>query len=544
MYRNQTKYYGYEVLEYDRKSRFDDPTLTVEETLEKHGQILNEYAANNLESPIPEENKYREVGSSEHLDDRPEILRVLKAIESPAIKAVMVVDVQRLSRGDLEDAGRLIRLFRYSNTVVITPLRIYDLRDEYDRDAFERELKKGSEYLEYFKKIQSRGKIASVTAGNYVGSVAPYGYDRLKIKDGKKECYTLIENKEEADIVRLVFHWYCEEDLGVTAICRRLEEMNVKTKQGCPNWKSSVIYAMLENVHYIGYVRWNWRKVVKIIEDQEVKELRPKAKVDEYMVFKGKHKGIISEEQFKKAAEIKGRKHRNKTDTTLKNPFSGIMYCSCGHKIGYNTYMNHGVEVAPPKLVCNNKVHCKTGSADFNEVMKYICDTLRDCISDFEMMIDSDQDDSSKLHSNLIENLEKKLKDLEEQELLQWKAQTSPDPSQRMPNEIFKVLNDELLKEKEKVQKALCKALETAPKQINYKERILKFTDALNALEDPNVSAKIKNQYLRDIIERIDYERPPIVRITKKNAHLYNVETSKGLKYHIEPYKIKITLKD
>lgn len=64
----------------------------------------------------------------------------------------------------------------------------------------------------------------------------------------------------------------------------------------------------------------------------------------------------------------------------------------------------------------------------------------------------------------------------------------------------------------------------------------MKFTDALNALEDPNVSAKVKNQYLKDIIERIDYERPPIVRITKKSAHLYGADTEKGLQYHIEPY--------
>ena len=35
-------------------------------------------------------------------------------------------------------------------------------------------------------------------------------------------------------------------------------------------------------------------------------------------------------------------------------------------------------------------------------------------------------------------------------------------------------------------------------------------------LRDPDVSASIKNQYLKNAIERIDYERAPIVRITKK----------------------------
>ena len=180
MYREPVQFYYYEVLEYDRKSRMDDPLLSVEEVLEKHSKILEEYAIKNLSGPIPPENKYKEIASGETIKSRPEIRRLLKAIENPKIKAVMVVDVQRLSRGDLEDAGRLIKLLRYTNTYVITPMKVYDLRDEYDRDAFERELKRGNEYLEYFKKIQERGRLLSVKEGNYIGSAPPYGFDRIK----------------------------------------------------------------------------------------------------------------------------------------------------------------------------------------------------------------------------------------------------------------------------------------------------------------------------------------------------------------------------
>lgn len=544
MYRELPKFYYYEVLEYDRKSRSDDPLLSVEEVLERHGKILEEYALKHLDGPIPEENKYKEVGSSETIDDRPEMLRLLKAVESPAVKAVMVVDVQRLSRGDLEDAGRLIKILRYTNTYVITPHKIYDLRDEYDRDAFERELKRGNEYLEYFKKIQRRGKLASVKEGNYVGSVAPFGFVREPIKDGNKiECWTLKEKKDEADIVRLIFHWYCNEDIGVTAICRRLESMNIKTKNGHSTWKPSIVFGILENIHYIGCVRWNWRKTERVVEDQEVKKIRPKAKVDEYLVFEGKHDGIVSEELFNKAKKIKGTRHRTKTDTTLKNPFSGLMYCKCGAKIGYNTYNRDGKEFAPPKLVCNNQVHCRTGSADFREVLTYVCCTLKDCIADFEVRVSNDQDDSAKLHKNLIDNLEKKMKDLEAKELSQWEAQSDPDPDKRMPQHVFKMLNEKLLKEKEEVRQALCKAYESVPKPVDYKTKIVKFADAVAALEDPAVSAKIKNQYLKDIIERIEYERPAPVRITKENASKYNTTTSKGMKFHLEPYKISIALK-
>ena len=546
MYKDYPTFYYYEVKEYGRKSRTDDVLLSVEEVLEKHSKIIEEYAIKHLGGPIPPENRYMEVGSGESLKDRPEITRLLKDIEDPAVKAIIVVDVQRLSRGDLEDAGRLIRLLRYTNTYVITPMKIYDLRDEYDRDAFERELKRGNEYLEYFKKIQARGKLLSVKEGNYVGSTAPYGFDRIEKceANGKKSYYTLIERKDQADVVRMIFNWYCEEDIGVTAICRRLESIGAKTKTGCTKWQPSIIFSILENHHYIGCTRWNWRKTIKIIEDQEIKKLRPKAKVDEFLLFEGKHDGIISEEQFNKVREIRGKRHRTRRDLTLKNPFSGIMFCKkCGSKIGYNTYTRNWVEYAPPKLVCNNQVHCKTGSVNFQEVFDYVRKVLRDCIEDFEVRIENDHDDSSKLHRDLVERLEKQLKDLEKKEIDQWDAQYDPDPNKRLPQRIFAKLNEKVLKEKEEVNKALDKAKDSMPKHVDYRDELIKTTDALRVLEDVGLDAKTKNQYLKTVISKMVYERDPNVRISKDNAEKYGFEISKGLRYYTPPYKITIELK-
>lgn len=545
MYKEYPTFYWYEVYKYGRKSRFDDPYLSVEEVLEKHDRMLNEYAERHLGGPIPEENNFQEVGSGESIKDRPEMTRLLKAIENPDIKAILVIDVQRLSRGDLEDAGRLIKLLRYTNTFVITPGKIYDLRDEYDRDAFERELKRGSEYLQYFKKISLRGKLDSVRQGNYIGSVAPYGFDRTVIEDGKKTYHTLKERKDQADIVRLVFQWYCNEDIGVTAICRRLEGLGAKTKTGGSIWRPPIIFSMLENVHYIGCVRWNWRKTITIIEDQEIKKLRPKAKVDEYLIFDGKHDGIISEELFYRAREIRGNRHQTKMDLTLKNPLSGIMFCkTCGAKIGYNTYVRNGVEYAKPKLRCNNQVHCKSGSVPFDEALDYIRKTIKDCIADFKLMVKNDQDDSIKLHRDLVEEMKKKLESLEEREVAQWDALHDPDPEKRMPEHVFKKLNEKLLKDKEEIKKALDKAEGSMPRQIDYKDRIVKFTDALKKLDNPKYDAKTKNQYLKDIIDRIDFERPPTVKITNENKHELGYEklTRKNM-YHTPPYKITIKLK-
>lgn len=530
-----------DILIYLRKSRTDDPTMTVEEVLAKHEEILDEWAERNIGAKIPEANRLREVGSGETIDDRPEIKRLLQMVESPRYKAILIVEVQRLSRGDLEDAGRLIKLLRYSNTIVITPQKTYDLRDEYDRDTFERELKRGNEYLEYTKKIMNRGKLLSVSQGNYIGSIPPYGYDRETIKDGKKKCPTLKINEDEANIVRMVFDMYVNRGIGAKSICNYLEDAGVKSPQGSSRWSPPVIFSMLENIHYIGKVRWNWRKVAKTVADQEIKELRPKSKIGEYLIYDGKHEAIISEELFNRAAEVRGSKPKIKNDVTLKNPLAGLVKCECGAGVGMNTYSKKGEEFAKPKLKCRNQKRCNNASADLADVLERVKDVLRNCIKDFELQIENQQDDSIKLHQNLIARLQKQMAALEKKELEQWELRSSGE----MPKAIFDKLNEKLLQEKEEIQSALCTAYESVPEPINYRERVLKFTDALNALEDDTVPGKVKNRYLKDIIARIEYSRPPMIKLPEaKAAELGQDLEPTGRGWYAKPYTLNVILKD
>ena len=44
MYKEYPRFYNYETLDYGRKSRTDDPLLSVEEVLEKHDKRIEEYA--------------------------------------------------------------------------------------------------------------------------------------------------------------------------------------------------------------------------------------------------------------------------------------------------------------------------------------------------------------------------------------------------------------------------------------------------------------------------------------------------------------------
>lgn len=519
------QYYNYaemfkpeEVIDYLRKSQSDDPLMTVEEVLARHESILDEWSERHLGARVPEENKFREVVSGETIKERPEISKVLRMIESPKYKAVKVVDPQRLTRGDLEDIGRLMKLFKHTGTYVITPERVYNLRDEYDWNAFEAELKRGNDYLNYYKKIQNRGRLLSVSQGNYIGSIPPYGYDKIMVKEGKKECPTLVENKEQADVVRMIFDMYVNQDMGRINICHRLDDIGIKPPKG-EHWSPAALKDLLANVHYIGKVKWNWRKTISIVEDGEIIETRPKAKIGEYLMYDGKHEAIISEELFNAAQKKQGRNHRAKPTTKVRNPLAGLLYCQCGRAMSLRVYKNKdGTDKNAPRLLCEGQVHCNTGSCVYDEIIDRVRVILAQCIEEYEVRIMNDEGNSEKLHARLIKQLEKKMQELQAKELSQWEAQSNPDPSQRMPAHIFKQLNEKLLKEKDEVQQALCKAYETMPDPVDYEEKIVRFKDALEALNDPSKSALKQNRFLKACIERIEYKRERPQQITREIA--------------------------
>ena len=125
------------IIIYLRKSRSDDPVQTVEEVLAKHERILQDYCMKEYGKAIPEKRIYREVVSGETIQDRPIMQKLLKELETDNISGVLIVEPQRLSRGDLQDCGQIINSFRYTNTAVITPTKTYNLSDEYDRKFFE-----------------------------------------------------------------------------------------------------------------------------------------------------------------------------------------------------------------------------------------------------------------------------------------------------------------------------------------------------------------------------------------------------------------------
>ena len=518
-----------EVLVYLRKSRTDDPTLTVEEVLAKHEASLDEWAEKRLCGKVPEENKFREVVSGETIADRPEMQRILKLIETPKIKAILTVEVQRISRGDLEDAGRIIKLLRYTNTLVITPQKTYDISNEYDRDFFERELKRGNEFLEYQKRIMQRGTLLSVSQGNYVGNVAPFGYIKAWTMDGKRKCPTLSPHEEQAPIVYMAFDLFVNKGMSIYGICDHFDDIGITPPRG-EHWSAASLRSLLANPVYIGKIRWNNRKTVTVVENGEITKTRPRAKDGEYLLYDGKHPAIISEEWFQKAqVKLKQNESKVKHTSKIRNPLASLVHCQCGTAMTLRTHrLPDGTYRYAPRLVCNNLKHCGTGSCTYDDLITILRDSLLQEIKDFEILVKSEPTDAVKIQERVIKSLEKKLADLDAKELAQWEAQTDPDPAKRMPAAIFTKLNEKLQKEREETKEALHNARESLPTLGKAREALVRFKDALKALDDPNASEEEKNRLFKACIIDIIYTReaPERLRRAPNEPHGTTIKTS------------------
>lgn len=491
-----------EILIYLRKSRADDPLLTVEEVLEKHEQMLDEWVEKNLpdaQGKIPEENRYREVVSGETLDSRPRIQEMLRRAESPRYKAVLVVEPQRLSRGDLEDIGRLVKLLRYSNTYVFTKRYAYDLRDERDREDFERELKQGNSFLEYQKRIMGNGRLLAVQNGNFIGQKAPYGYKKIQLKEGKKKCHTLEPIPDQAEVVKMIFEMYAS-GMGTTTIADKLNALHIPAPAG-GEWVRECMTTMLGNHHYIGMVRWNHRPTVKKIEDGQVIVSRPRA--EDFLIYPGKHPAIIDRELWDRVQAIRGKIPRNKKNVNGFNPLAGVMFCECGRAMSARPFKNKGVEYCAPRYLCSQQRKCGNASCRMSDVLDKLVEVLEAAVVDFEIRIEKGTDNSAEVHRQAVERLEKRLRELQELEIKQWDEKTKGG----MPAHVFERLNGQTVTEIAEVQEALCTARDSIPEPINLQEKVTNFRAALEALRDPDAPAKEKNKLIKACVERITYSR-------------------------------------
>lgn len=329
---------------YLRKSRADMELEKLKkfDTLKQHEKFLKD-RANQLEIKIRK--IYREVVSGESIQERPEMQEVLKNVETGTIDGILVVEVERLTRGDAKDQGTVTQAFKYSNTKIITLNKIYDPNSDEDEEYFEFGLFMSRREYKTINRRMQRARIANVLDGKYCASEPPFGYKKVRVKYGKG--YTLEPVSEEAEIVKEMYQKRAD-GMGYDIICNWLNTLDFKPKKS-DVWTPATIKGMLSNPIYIGKIRWNSNKQKKILINGQIIKKRKKGNNEDLILVEGLHPAIISNELFDIVQGIKPNKASTKHNTELQNPLATLVKCAdCGRSMQRRPYYDNKKQ--EPKL--------------------------------------------------------------------------------------------------------------------------------------------------------------------------------------------------
>lgn len=489
-------------VKYLRKSRFDRDyaDLSVEETLKRHEAILDKIVK---DRGYYVAKTYHEVVSGESIAARPEIQKLLEEVSAGIYAGVLVVDLERLARGNGADQAYISQVFQFSGTKIVTPTKIYDPSNEFDEEYFEFGLFMSRREYKTINRRLIRGRDSSASEGKWISSISPYGYDRVKIPHEKG--FTLEPNPDEAPFVKKIFELFLSYQ-GTKLICNYLNDNHVPTRHG-DIWNPATIQNIIANPVYMGKIRRGWSKQIKSIENGEVKRrIKRSNEYGSYPVYDGLHPALVSEEDFLKAQEIKAERKpasRVKEQFELSNPFAGLLFCTtCGKTVGRTTMSAR--QGKAPRLRCVNHRNCHNGSAYFDVVEKEIIDALRDWHRGYKVKIDTvGYADDIKTAKKQLGRLQQDYKKISTQldnafDLVEQGVYTL-DMFQTRRAKLTGQLEE--IDQQKKELEDLVARLEASQKQ---KATLIPQTEELLESYD-NMTNEERNELLKVILEKIDY---------------------------------------
>ena len=286
---------------------------------------------------------------------RPDLERMLKAIERKQIDVVLTKDLSRLSRNYI-DTGRLLEEFFPKNGVRY--LAINDSVDTEAENAFDitpfRAVMNQMASADTSKRVHS-AYVTKAREGKFTGCVAPFGYRK---NEGNKN--QLEPEPDTAPIVRHIYNlaltgkgpnairriledeqvccpaWWNREK-GYRDYTTKYEKINPET--GRFIWDFTTIKEILENPVYIGVIAS--QKAVYKFKTGWLREKKP----DEWIVVPDMHEAIVRHEDFELVQEkIKERKRPDAFGNF--SIFAGLVKCGqCGSSLNIRRANQKGNEM-------------------------------------------------------------------------------------------------------------------------------------------------------------------------------------------------------
>lgn len=456
---------------------------------DSQAKLLKDYAKSNgyVVSKI-----FYEVGiSGRKADKRPEFQKMIglaKASDHPA-DAILVWKYSRFARNQEESIVYKSLLKKKHNVDVISvsePLvdgpfgslieRIIEWMDEYYSVRLSGEV--------------TRGMKEKAERGGYQAR-PPLGYKIVT----HKEPPVIVP--EEAEIVKLIFEKYANENLGIFEIARLLNMHNFKTSHGKEFERRSIEY-ILQNPTYCGMIRWN-RTI------NESNEIRPES---EWIVTDGEHPAIISKELFDKAQERYKREYRPRGArpvSTYKHWLSGVVKCpACGRTMTANTIRNNTRVYSHFRCYGYTKGKCMANNSISSiKLEPAVLESIKTVLNNGKITyrkIEAKTDDTVDLKTILEDQIKKidvKLQRIKEAYM------NGIDTM-----EEYKENKQAVQEEKQHLEKQLSEIKEEkSNSKDDDEDMLLRVKNVYDILSSNSVDVMTKNEVLRSVVEKIVYEK-------------------------------------
>lgn len=462
---------------YLRKSR-EEEIETREETLARHERILEDYCRRNDLNIIE---RFKEVVSGESIANRPKMQALLEDVQAGKYEGVVVVELERLSRGNQIDQAEILEIFKKSNTKIFTLNKVYDLaaEDEFDEDFFEFGLFMSRREYKIIKRRLQRGKKQALKEGYYSHSNPPYGFTKKRINKG----FVLQPHPVEADIVKTIFHKFVYDGMDALEIIRWLHE-NELTPRRVNNWSCKGLRRLLKNKTYIGYIATDY------VHGSPTNYVQ------------GLHEGFIDLETFNLAQEkLETKKTRVQYDRTLVNPLASILKCGkCGRTMASRFSTNkHHYYLRCPNLRCDNV------SNVLAPVEKQVIKELEECLRDYVLYVDNFEDEAEKKKKRIDIEKEILLKEIKKKKSMLLRCDEMLEEGIYSKEKYLQRVN--VLGEDLNALQANLNALERESfAELDSKKNAIPIMSKV--LEEYwNLSPADKNTLLKSIIERIEYTK-------------------------------------
>ena len=327
---------------YLRLSKEDINKKDESNSIKNQRDIINSFINKNDEFKNCKIFEYIDDGFSGVDFNRPSIQKLFNDLKANKINCIVVKDLSRFGRNYIEVINYLENILPFLNTRFIAINDNFDsINSSYNLNNIDINFK--NIIYDYYSKDLSKkvisAKITKAKQGNYLGSVAPFGYKKSKNEKGKLEI-----DEKTVHIIKMIFNLALEGKTNLE-IARILNKNNIMTRRQFLNkeinykvtsekfkslWTSNMIYKILSNKVYIGNLEY--LKSSRSIATRRKSVTNSK---DNWIVIENNHNPIISKEDFEKIQEqILKRKEKTESTRQKKNKIGKNIFAYklfCGH---------------------------------------------------------------------------------------------------------------------------------------------------------------------------------------------------------------------